>query len=292
MPPGVAAAVAAGGRVAELVEARPRRRRARRRAAGARGCRTPRAVADATPLWTSTNHRTATNAARTGNTTQGRKRHVNGAVRRRVTAGSVTSTFQRSASSGLALRRVRPRCRRAGPARRASRRAARRAPRRTPRPSRSDSAPASAACRAGRRCTRAARTAAGRAGPSGRRRGGRAPRRPCSPSRRRRPAARCPGAAEGAAAAAPSERLREARRSWSSVAAIRSPLSSALLLDVGVLVGGRVGRRRRQVLRRCRRPGPRPPGRPRPPSRCSPRRRRRSARRRWRWPRPRRRPGP
>src|SRR6185437_15444092 len=56
------------------------------------------AVAEATPLWKRTNQNTAAKPARAGHMIQGENRNVNGAVSRRVRTGSVTRTFQRSAS--------------------------------------------------------------------------------------------------------------------------------------------------------------------------------------------------
>src|SRR4051812_10466504 len=59
------------------------------------------AVADATPLWKSTYQQRTPNAASAGHMTHGRNNTVKGAVIRRVAVGLVTSTFQRSARSGL-----------------------------------------------------------------------------------------------------------------------------------------------------------------------------------------------
>src|SRR3954471_19245330 len=59
------------------------------------------AVAGATPSWISTNQRTAAKPRSAGSTIHGRNSHLNGAVIRPVTLGSVNRTFQRSASSGF-----------------------------------------------------------------------------------------------------------------------------------------------------------------------------------------------
>ena len=169
------------------------------------------AVADATPLWNSTNQQTTRKPARTGHISHGRNRNVNGAVSRLVISGLVTRTFQRSASSGFrfggALCSV-PASRPWSASFSASRTTCCSS---SPRPRRSDIASGQLVVVAPAvEPPRAAHTSAVRDGPSARRRDGPERRPPCTRTRGRVRAARPPrpGAGELWSAPQPPERGR------------------------------------------------------------------------------------